>query len=250
MSIYRRDYPVDLKADDSPVTQADLIAERLILKALSQLALGIPVVAEEAVSAGNIPAIGNRFFLVDPLDGTKEFVRKCDEFTVNIALIEGGKPVFGLIYAPAKSEFYITTGPMEAKIAVLDPEGPDIEFSKLKLTKIKVKKNHGGALDIVASKSHMTDETKDYIDRFAINELKHVGSSLKFCLVAHGKADLYARFGPTMEWDIAAGHAILNAAGGIVARTDGSPLLYGKASAGFLNPFFIAACHSTLVRQS
>ncbi len=243
MEIYRQDFQVERKSDDSPVTEADRKAEAIILKKLALIAPDIPVVAEEAASEGNIPQTGERFFLVDPLDGTKEFIRKSDEFTVNIALIEHGRPVFGLVYAPVMGELYLTLGRDEAVMGRMSADGPEMCFEEIGFGKITGRAPAADGLRVVASKSHMTDATKEYIGQFAVKELKNAGSSLKFCLLARGDADLYPRFGPTMEWDTAAGHAVLLGAGGRVVIEDGTPLLYGKAGEGYKNPYFIAWAH-------
>lgn len=240
MEIYRQDFTVESKADRSPVTEADRVAENIILEDLAKIAPDIPVVAEEAASEGHIPKTGKRFFLVDPLDGTKEFIRKSDEFTVNIGLIENGKPVFGIVYAPATGKLFFTTSPDEAFYTTMSPNEAAPEFDKMTLTRLSTKPPSADGLDVVASKSHMTEETRRYIEQFSVKELKSAGSSLKFCLLAKGEADLYPRFGPTMEWDTAAGHAVLLAAGGVVLMENGEPLEYGKANENYRNPFFIA----------
>ncbi len=243
MEIYRQDFQVERKADNSPVTEADKKAEAIILKQLARIAPDIPVVAEEAASAGDIPQTGARFFLVDPLDGTKEFIRKSGEFTVNIALIEHGRPVFGLVYAPAIGELYLNPGINAAVMGFMAADGPEMSFEEIAFRKITVRAADADGLRVVASKSHMTDETREYIGRFEVKEMKSAGSSLKFCLLARGDADLYPRFGPTMEWDTAAGHAVLSGAGGQVVTEDGTELAYGKAGRGYKNPNFIARAH-------
>ncbi|MEJ2125530.1 MAG: 3'(2'),5'-bisphosphate nucleotidase CysQ [Alphaproteobacteria bacterium] len=240
MEVYRRDIEVNLKSDNSPVTEADRLAENIILKALSEIAPDIPIISEEAASQGSIPHVGPQFFLVDPLDGTKEFVRKSDEFTINIALIEKGEVVFGLVYAPAKQMLFVTLAGNKAVATQLDPCGPTVTFDELAFRPIITRAPPSEGITVVASRSHMTDETRTYIDRFHVAELASAGSSLKFCLLAEGKADLYPRFGPTMEWDTAAGHAILKAAGGEVVNASGAQLLYGQNASNLRNPHFIA----------
>ncbi|MCP4934539.1 MAG: 3'(2'),5'-bisphosphate nucleotidase CysQ [bacterium] len=240
MEIYRQDFEVETKKDTSPVTKADRAAEAVILTALVKIAPDIPIIAEEAASEGKTPQIGERFFLVDPLDGTKEFIRKSNEFTVNIALIERGNPVFGIVYAPAIQQVYITLAPNRAVMAQMDTDQAKITLNELELLTLKTRSTPDKGLSIVASKSHMTLETSEFIQQFEVSELKSAGSSLKFCMLAKGDADLYPRFGPTMEWDTAAGHAVLVAAGGQVVHPDGSPFIYGKAEQNYLNPFFIA----------
>ena len=219
------------KADASPVTEADDAAEAFILQALETLTPNIPIVAEEAMSAGNQPDIsGGLFWLVDPLDGTKEFISRNGEFTVNIALIQDGEPVAGVVHAPAMAMTWAGAGAGSAVFSETDR--PPTEISARKLPE-------DGAV-VVASRRHGAIQDLDrFLADYDVAEQIEAGSSLKFCLVASGKADLYPRFGRTMEWDTAAGHAVLLAAGGSVIRADdGSPLGYGKP--GFENPHFIA----------
>lgn len=218
------------KVDGSPVTQADIAAEHVITPALHHIAPGVPVVAEEATAAGHKPDIsGGRFWLVDPLDGTKEFISRNGEFTVNIALIENGKPVLGVVYAPATGDLFAAAGPGTAVHWV---EGRH-DYP------IQVRKPPDEGLTVVASRSHGSgDEIDGFLSHYSVKDRINCGSSLKFCTVAMGKADLYPRFGPTSEWDTAAGHAVLVGAGGRVEQPDGTPLLYGKAD--ILNPNFIA----------
>jgi 3'(2'), 5'-bisphosphate nucleotidase len=218
------------KDDGSPVTLADQEAEDLILKDLKSLTPDIPIVAEEAVAAGNIPDIsGGTFWLVDPLDGTKEFVRRTGEFTVNIALMQNFKPVLGVIYAPVVDELYVGYGPDTAERTI-----------KGEAKKISVRIVPEEGYTVVASRSHSNkDELQDYLQGKKIADQAFRGSSLKICQVAAGDADLYPRLAPTCEWDIAAGHAIVNAAGGKMTKLDGSDLEYGKVNDNFLNPFFV-----------
>jgi 3'(2'), 5'-bisphosphate nucleotidase len=225
---------VSHKADSSPVTEADRAAEAIILRHLERLAPGAPVVAEEAVEAGRLPAVGREFFLVDPLDGTKEFVKGGDDFTVNIALVRDHVPVMGVVLAPATDTIYAGVLGKGAWTAVGSGAPRPIAV-----------RTPPERIDVVASKSHRTPETDDYIARYAVADLVSAGSSLKFCLVAEGKADLYPRMGTTMQWDTAAGDAVLRAAGGTVEAVDGGALLYGpngvEGAAAFRNPWFIAA---------
>lgn len=234
-AIYRGDFEVQTKPDESPVTAADHAAERVILARLSQGASGIPVVAEEQVAAGNVPSQAGTFFLVDPVDGTREFIQKRGDFTVNIALVRDGVPQLGVVYAPAKSRLFagnVATG--EAFRAEQSPE----DSQQAARTPIRTRAPSSRGLTVVASRSHRSPETDAWLAQVTVAELVSVGSSLKFCLVAAGEADLYPRLGPTMEWDTAAGHAVLSAAGGDVVNLDGSPFRYGKP--GFRNPSFIA----------
>ena len=234
LAIYKRDFAVREKADASPVTEADEAAERLILRELAMLSPDIPIVAEEAVAAGNAPTVlGNRFWLVDPLDGTKEFINRNGEFTVNIALVEAGRPVMGVVYAPAIGRMFCGTVGVGATAQQVDPDGDLGEASP-----IAVRRPAADGLVVVASRSHRDTKTDEYLARYTVKALTSAGSSLKFCLVAAGEADLYPRLGRTMEWDTAAGHAILAAAGGTVETLDGKPLGYGKPV--FENPFFVA----------
>ncbi|MEQ8356501.1 MAG: 3'(2'),5'-bisphosphate nucleotidase CysQ [Kiloniellaceae bacterium] len=227
------------KDDASPVTEADEAAETFILGALNTLTPDIPVVAEEAMAAGEAPEIdGDRFWLVDPLDGTKEFLSRNGEFTVNIALIEDGQPVAGVVHAPAMAMTWAGIcgdredggkGSGRAVFAETDKPPMDIRARAIPTE---------GAV-VVASRRHGEgQELDDFLGRYKVAEKVSAGSSLKFCLVASGRADLYPRFGRTMEWDTAAGHAVLLAAGGQVYTLDGEPLDYGKP--GFENPSFYA----------
>ncbi len=229
MAIYRSDFAVRDKADASPVTAADEQAERLILAALAELAPGLPVVAEESVAAGRLPDIsGGRFFLVDPLDGTREFISRNGEFTVNIARIEAGRPTLGVVHLPALGETYWSPGDGTAwrRRAGGAPQ------------RIVCRKPAADGLVVVASRSHRDAKTDDYLAQFHVKQLISAGSSLKLCRLAEGAADMYPRLGRTMEWDIAAGHAVLLGAGGTVTTLDGTPLGYGKP--GLDNPHFVA----------
>jgi 3'(2'), 5'-bisphosphate nucleotidase len=234
--VYRSDFDVQLKADRSPVTAADHAAEAIILERLARAAPAVPVIAEEEVSAGRVPAVAAEFFLVDPLDGTKEFIQKRGDFTVNIALIRGGAPALGVVYAPANSGLYI--GDVGARSAFRSRQRSDSKEASPR-EPIRVRPVPAGGVTAVVSRSHETPETDAYLARYTLADRVSIGSSLKFCLVAAGEADLYPRLGPTMEWDTAAGHAVLAAAGGTVMAPGGVPLRYGKA--GFRNSFFIAS---------
>ena len=227
LEIVRRGFEVEAKQDTSPVTEADRAAELIILAALARAAPGVPVIAEEEVAAGRIPTHDQTYFLVDPLDGTKEFIRGGDDYTVNIGLIENGVPKLGVVFAPATGRLH---GGCVGEGAWLD-EGQG---------RMPVKTRARGELTTaVASKSHLNQATIDYLQA-AVGEcgFVSVGSSLKFCIVAEGKADIYPRAAPTSEWDTAAGHAVLLAAGGLVDGPDGEPLRYGKKA--FLNRAFVA----------
>jgi 3'(2'),5'-bisphosphate nucleotidase len=244
-AIYRGDFEVQTKPDESPVTAADHAAEQIILARLSQGAPGIPVVAEEQVAVGNVPPSAATFFLVDPVDGTKEFIQKRGDFTVNIALIRDGVPQLGVVYAPARSRLF--AGDAAKGEAFRSEQSPE-DAGQAARTPIRTRQPAPNGLTVVASRSHRSPETDAWLTQVKVAELVSVGSSLKFCLVAAGEADLYPRLGPTMEWDTAAGHAVLSAAGGDVFNLDGSPFRYGKP--GFRNPFFIATGrHEALPRQ-
>ena len=227
LEVVRRGFETELKRDSSPVTDADRAAELVILAALARAAPGVPVIAEEQVAAGHIPAHGDTYFLVDPLDGTKEFVRGGDDYTVNIGLIEHGSPRLGVVYAPATKRLH--TG--------IVGEGAWLDEGRERMS-IRVRER-GAEVTAVASKSHLNQATIDYLEA-AVGKCDYVsvGSSLKFCIVAEGKADIYPRAAPTSEWDTAAGHAVLLAAGGLVDGPDGRPLGYGKRA--FLNRAFVA----------
>jgi 3'(2'), 5'-bisphosphate nucleotidase len=228
-------YVVHSKADHSPVTAADQAAETLILAHLARAAPGVAVVAEEAAAAGAAPEVAGRFFLVDPLDGTKEFVAGRDEFTVNIALIEDGVPMLGVVGAPALGRMF--AGDVARREAFeLRGRGRSGQPDRLM---IAVRARPPGGPVAVASRSHGSAQTEAWLAAAGIAARVSIGSSLKFCLVAAGEADVYPRFGPTMEWDTAAGHAVVLAAGGVVHDTAGRPLRYGKP--GFRNPSFIVA---------
>ena len=227
LEIVRRGFDVEHKQDSSPVTEADRAAELIILAALARAAPGVPVIAEEEVAAGRIPAHGDTYFLVDPLDGTQEFVRGGDDYTVNIGLIVNGTPHVGVVFAPATEQLH----------AGVVGEGAWLEdlSNRIPITTRKP----GSELVAVASKSHFNQPTADYLAE-AAGQCSYVGigSSLKFCIVAEGRADIYPRLSPTSEWDTAAGHAVLLAAGGRVDGPDGEPLAYGKRA--FLNRGFVA----------
>ena len=227
------EFEVMTKADESPVTAADQAADALISAGLRAVFPDVPLVTEE--QAGTHGQDVSTFFIVDPLDGTKEFVQRRGDFTVNIAYVEDGVPVRGVVYAPAKGRLFFTNA-----LGQSVEETGDHDKDKVGVTEpIKVSTADNGALMVVASKSHRDQATDDYIGKYAVKDMTSAGSSLKFCLVATGEADLYPRLGRTMEWDTAAGHAVLAGAGGRVVRFDDHrPLTYGKS--GFENPFFIA----------
>lgn len=227
LEVVRRGFEVETKGDSSPVTEADRAAELIILAALARAAPGVPVIAEEEVAAGRIPAHDDLYFLVDPLDGTKEFVRGGDDYTVNIGLIERGVPKLGVVFAPA-------TGKLHAGSV-----GEGAWLVNGSTRQVIQTRPRGDEVTAVASKSHLNQATIDYLEA-AVGTCNYaaIGSSLKFCIVAEGLADIYPRASPTSEWDTAAGHAVLLAAGGLVDGPDGTPLRYGKPA--FLNRAFVA----------
>lgn len=229
------------KADDTPVTVADREAEAILIKAIEALAPGIPIVAEEAMASGTtIADPGECFFLIDPLDGTREFISKRGEFTINIALVRKGTPVFGLIYAPVSGDLYVTLATDDCVHARLTPDANPERLAAVTLTPVRAREPDSGGLVAMVSRSHMNKSTEDYLATLPIAERRAAGSSLKFCLVAAGEADVYPRVGATSEWDIAAGHAILQAAGGRLVAMDGTELRYGKASDKYKNPSYVA----------
>jgi 3'(2'), 5'-bisphosphate nucleotidase len=229
MQIYATDFSVRGKEDASPVTEADERAEKLIVPALQALAPDVPVVAEEAVAGGAVPTVGDWFWLVDPLDGTKEFISRNGEFTVNVALVHRGQPVLGAVFAPALGRMF----------AGVVGQGAWLEDAQGRRA-IRCRAVPEAGLTVVASRSHGDAAALDaFLAGRRVAALANAGSSLKLCLVAAGEADLYPRLGRTMEWDIAAGHAVLAAAGGGVKTLAGPALTYGKP--GFDNPHFVAS---------
>ena len=234
MEIYGKDdFGVRQKDDESPVTAADEAADALISAGLRKAFPDIPLVTEEQAVSHDIDA--QTFLIVDPLDGTKEFIHRRGDFTVNIALVENGVPTRGVVYAPARNRLFYTDASGQS-VEETEPFDPGESGAVVAMT---VAKPETSALRVVASKSHRDAATDAYIAKYQVADFKTAGSSLKFCLVASGEADLYPRLGRTMEWDTAAGHAVLAGAGGHVVRFDDhAPLQYGKA--GYANPFFIA----------
>ncbi|TGN39961.1 3'(2'),5'-bisphosphate nucleotidase CysQ [Marinobacter confluentis] len=229
LKIYTTDFKVNYKSDESPITAADLASHQIIVDGLKELTPDIPVLSEEG---SDIPweerSKWQRFWLIDPIDGTKDFTQRTGEFTVNIALIEAGEPVLGVVTAPALKEAYWGS----------KGEGAFKRDSDGNIQRITVAEP-GDTVRVVASKNHLNDDTKAFIAKFESRELVQAGSSLKFCRIAEGHADIYPRLGPTCEWDTGAAHAVLSAAGGKVETLDGAPLKYGKQDV--LNPFFVAS---------
>jgi 3'(2'), 5'-bisphosphate nucleotidase len=228
LKVYGTDFAVEAKDDRSPVTAADRAAETVITQAITDRVTDrFPIVGEEAVDAGHIPDVKDTpFWLVDPLDGTKEFIKRNGEFTVNIALIDGARPVLGVVHAPALGATYWGS--------VL---GAFVETDGGPARPMAVRSPAPDGLVVVASRSHRSAELDDYLAGYRVKEEVSTGSSLKFCLVAEARADLYPRLGRTMEWDTAAGQAVVTFSGGRVTGLDGAALTYGKP--GFENPHFI-----------
>ena len=236
LEIYGSDFETEHKADASPVTEADRLGEAIILAGLQRLAPDIPTLAEESASEGETPELGARFFLVDPLDGTKEFINKTGEFTVNIALIDETRPVCGVVYAPALNKLYVGAEGAGAWLAPVDESG---RLGARRAIAARAVPERG--LTAVASRSHRSAETDAYLKTLDVADFAAAGSSLKFCLIAEGLADVYPRFGRTMEWDTGAGQAVLEAASGaVMTHPDEQALAYGKEARGYDNPHFIA----------
>lgn len=244
MDIYvQDDFNIKTKSDNSPVTAADEAADALISAGLRAAFPDVMLVTEEQAATHSMT--GDTFLIVDPLDGTKEFVHRRGDFTVNIALVESGKPTRGVVYAPAKGRMFYTQadGQSVEETGALDKDAIG------DVIPMRVSDSNNDALLVVASKSHRDQATDDYINKYAVKDMKSAGSSLKFCLVATGEADLYPRLGRTMEWDTAAGHAVLAGSGGQVVRFDDlKPLTYGKDT--YANPFFIAHAPSVILKSA
>jgi len=239
MEVYAHAIAVSDKADGSPVTVADQRAETIILQYLAKTS--IPVLAEESAAAGNIPELGNKFFVVDPLDGTKEFIKRNGQFTVNIALVENRTPILGVVLAPALEQLF--TGSPEGAFAA------EVEGDRIVRTR-KITTMTTDPMNVVASRSHGHKALAPFCAAFNVDKNVSVGSSLKFCLLARGEAALYPRFTPTCEWDTAAGQAVLQAAGGAVYAISGKRLEYGKADKDFFNPYFAAAASGGLAKRA
>lgn len=245
LGYFRGELDVQRKDDASPVTIADQEAEAIIVESLAQVAPEVPVIAEEQFSAGVIPDVDGTLFLVDALDGTRSFVKGDVDFTINVALIVDRVPVFGMILLPANGEFYVTAGPDQAGYAVLDVNA-DVAFDDLKLSTIQTRVPNPESLVVSLSNSHPSAKLEQELVGKPIGGRVEAGSSLKFCRVAEGRADFYPRLGSISEWDIAAGHAIVRAAGGEVTELGGGPLLYGNFAAKFRTPPFVAWGRETL----
>lgn len=232
MDVYATDFEVRTKGDASPVSEADERAEALLVPGVQELLPGVTIVAEEAVSRGELPDVAGEFVLIDPVDGTREFVSRNGDFTVNVALVRDGVPVAGVVYAPAKQRLFVGGSAAFTGSLVAGEDLPE-------LAPITTRPYPDTGLVAVASRSHLDGATKAFLDRLQPADTRSAGSSLKFCLVAAGEADVYPRFGPTMEWDTAAGDAVLRAAGGTVVDEDGAVLRYGKVGRGLRNGPFV-----------
>jgi len=234
------------KADGSPITIADQAADDIICEGLARLLPGVPILSEESADSF-VPREMETFILVDPLDGTKEFLSCNGEFTVNIAIVVMGIPVTGVVLAPAIGRVWmgrVWHGGSQAECMNLVPGGPAAQGSHRRTISVN---DRVAGLTAIASRSHRDAQTDAYLGRLPVTDVRSAGSSLKFCLIAEGAADIYPRFGPTMEWDTAAGHAVVLAAGGVVLKPDGQPFLYAKADQDFRNGPFIAASSAVLV---
>jgi 3'(2'), 5'-bisphosphate nucleotidase len=246
MSVYDGAPNIRSKPDGSPVSDADLGAERLIREQLSLLLPGVLVVTEESFDPAHCAELPDCFVLVDPLDGTREFINRNGEFTINIALIEAGQPIVGCVYAPARGAIYLAgASAFRADLAPGAAPPPLEQFHS-----IATKPYPQDGLRALASRSHLDPATQAVLKRLPVRSCLNAGSSLKFCVIAQGDADVYPRLAPTMEWDTAAGHAVLAAAGGAVIGQDGMPLSYGKVALGFRNPGFIAWGRGALLKSA
>lgn len=232
----RPDIAMLMKADRSPVTEADQRVEAELIAALARDMPGVPVIAEEAAAAGETPAHGDSFLLIDPIDGTREFLARSNEFTVNLALVSGGAPVAGAIYAPAMGAVWFAGATGFATMAAPGAALPASQDWR----ELRARKAPPAGLVALISRSHLDEATQAFLARHRIAERRPMGSSVKFCRLAAGEADVYPRFGRTMEWDTAAGDAILRAAGGATLGADGAPLVYGKAQEHYRNGAFVA----------
>jgi 3'(2'), 5'-bisphosphate nucleotidase len=244
MEEYERGCEVSSKHDGSPVTSADRRAEAIICERLASLEPLPPLCAEEAIAAGTEPRVAERFLLVDPLDGTREFLANNGEFTINVALIEQGAPVAGAVYAPAIGRLWVGGDATFVCEARLGAELPN-EGSRRRIRTRRAPSR----LTAFVSRSHLDPESDSFLKRLPIDETRFAGSSLKFCLIAEGLGDVYPRFAPTMEWDTAAGDAVLRAAGGAVLDPSGRPLSYGKVDRELRNGPFIAWGDVATARQ-
>ena len=233
------------KSDGSPVTAADEEADAILADALARLLPGVPVLSEERASSFEATDF-DAFVLVDPLDGTKEFLAGNGDFTVNIAIVVNGAPVTGIVYAPVRSEIW--TGGSEAHAATLRPGAVMARARGRRAIRVR---RPPPRLAAIMSRTHPDPDTEAFLARLAVSDVRCAGSSVKFCMLAQGEVDIYPRFGPTMEWDTAAGHAIVVAAGGVVLTPEGEPFLYAKSEQGYRNgPFVAAAARELIIRAA
>ena len=236
LKIYEKDIIVNSKVDKSPITQADINSNNLILSRLKKLEPNIPILSEESIVEWKYRKNWNKYWLIDPLDGTKEFINRNGEFTVNISLIKNNYPIFGVIYSPVKSLLYYALKNNGSYKLVTNSNVNTLN----NFNKIKINKDNNSNTKVIGSRSHSSKEFQIWVEsKFTNFELITIGSSLKFCILAEGKADIYPRLGPTSEWDIAAGHIILEEAGGKLKSIDNMDILYNTKE-GVLNPYFIA----------
>ena len=236
LKVYKKNFNVDLKADNSPITEADINSNNLIKKRLKEIEKNIPILTEESLVNGETRKVWKKYWLIDPLDGTKEFVNRNGEFTVNISLIENNLPIFGVIYAPEKSLLYYgIKNNGSYKLITQDNINTLSEFKK-----ININNNTTSNIKIIGSRSHSNKDFQIWVEKnFSQYELISIGSSLKLCFLAEGTADIYPRLGPTSEWDIAAGHIILEEAGGKLKSFDNTDILYNTKE-NMINPNFLA----------
>lgn len=240
MDIYDTNFVIEEKIDSSPLTEADLVSNKIITESLLKISTDIPIISEESSEISlNERSSWNEFWLVDPLDGTKEFIKKNGEFTTNIALIRQNKPVFGIIHIPATKETYWGSEELGAFY---------LKNNSSKREKISVCKNKNKKIRIVSSRSHPSGDLKALLDKIGDYETIGVGSSLKFCLLAKGNADLYPRLGPTCQWDTAAGEIIARSSGAIIVDLENKPILYNQKDT-FLNPYFIVCANETIKKE-
>jgi len=246
LDYFRNGVEVETKDDNSPVTAADREAEAVIDEALARICPDIPIIGEEAASEGRLPQIEDTFFLVDPLDGTRDFVAGRSDFTVNIALVVAGQPLFGVVYQPQPGRLFISTGRARAIEANVNPDAGLTRLDQLAAKQIRTRPPDRARLKVAVSRSHRSSQLDDKLRQLGIKDRLEAGSSLKFCLVARGDADLYPRLTSISEWDTAAGHAILQAAGGAVLGLDNDPLQYGNAGKGYRVAPFVGWGHRRL----
>jgi len=248
MAHYGATDEIAYKEDNSPVTKADHDANDILEAALSDFAATVPVVSEETAADRKAP-LGRTFFLIDPLDGTKEFIQKRSDFTVNVALIDDGFPCFGLVYAPARGLLAVTIADGVAVEAEMRPSADGADLNALDHKRLHARAADPEAVTALVSLSHLDGKTEEFLQGFSVAERSGAGSSVKFVEIARGNADLYPRLGPTMEWDTAAGQAVLEAAGGHVVDARGARFGYGKTEAGLKNSHFVAWGRTVLTPQ-